>query len=245
LKDTAEALKINGKHMKAILRAAMCCLEIQLYDECVHWCDEGLQIDPKEKKLISMRKQSLDKKKVEERNKRKREVEMKMKKKKQMELADAMFERDITVEGSSSKETILEKLKAQSMNQPQEDKIFMDEEKQLHWPVYFLYPEFNQSDFIEDFCESNRFSDHLEVMFDSSNLPQWDTERHYIKDYLKVFYESRTSNSCVEIPVSRTLKEVLSEKRYVIRNGAPSFIVLSTSSKFYQEFSKTVQIEVP
>ena len=65
-------------------------------------------------------------------------------------------ERGIKVEGGPSNEAILEKLKSQSMNQPQEDKIYLDDENLLHWPVYFLYPEYNQSDFIEDYCESNR-----------------------------------------------------------------------------------------
>ena len=67
-------------------------------------------------------------------------------------------ERGIKVEGNTSKDTILERLKAQATSQPQEDKIYLDDEKQLHWPVYFLYPEYNQSDFIEDFCECNRYN---------------------------------------------------------------------------------------
>lgn len=65
-------------------------------------------------------------------------------------------ERGIKVEGSTSNGSALERLKAQSSSQPQEGKVYLDDNNQLHWPVYFLYPEYNQSDFIEDFCESSR-----------------------------------------------------------------------------------------
>lgn len=33
--------------------------------------------------------------------------------------------------------------------------VFQDEHGQLHWPVLFLYPEHQQSDFISAFCENS------------------------------------------------------------------------------------------
>lgn len=33
--------------------------------------------------------------------------------------------------------------------------VFLDEHGSLHWPVLFLYPEHQQSDFISAFCEKN------------------------------------------------------------------------------------------
>lgn len=32
--------------------------------------------------------------------------------------------------------------------------VFLDEQGSLHWPVLFLYPEHQQSDFISAFCEN-------------------------------------------------------------------------------------------
>uniref|UniRef100_A0AAV2KV74 Cns1/TTC4 wheel domain-containing protein n=1 Tax=Knipowitschia caucasica TaxID=637954 RepID=A0AAV2KV74_KNICA len=48
----------------------------------------------------------------------------------------------------------------------------------LYWPVLFLYPEHQQSDFISAFCENHCFSDHLSVMF-GEELPPWDTQQKY------------------------------------------------------------------
>ncbi|KAK0133263.1 Tetratricopeptide repeat protein 4 [Merluccius polli] len=33
--------------------------------------------------------------------------------------------------------------------------VFLDEQGALHWPVLFLYPEHQQSDFISAFCDSS------------------------------------------------------------------------------------------
>lgn len=33
--------------------------------------------------------------------------------------------------------------------------VFLDEQGSLHWPVLFLYPEHQQTDFISAFCENN------------------------------------------------------------------------------------------
>lgn len=40
---------------------------------------------------------------------------------------------------------------------------YVDEDENIHWPVAFLYDEFNQSDFIEDFPEVATFRQVLEV----------------------------------------------------------------------------------
>ena len=45
----------------------------------------------------------------------------------------------------------------------------------LVWPVLFLYPEFGETDFIQEFVENQRFQDHIDVMFgDPDNRPGWD-----------------------------------------------------------------------
>ena len=54
------------------------------------------------------------------------------------------------------------------------------EENILVWPVLFLYPEFGETDFIEEFRETDRFLDHLEVMFGAGvERPAWDVENRY------------------------------------------------------------------
>ena len=35
-------------------------------------------------------------------------------------------------------------------------KVDMDASGVLHWPVMFVYPEFNETDLISSFCENDR-----------------------------------------------------------------------------------------
>jgi hypothetical protein len=43
-------------------------------------------------------------------------------------------------------------------------KPVLDKSKILHWPVLLLYAEVMSSDFIEDFCETDMFSVHLDMI---------------------------------------------------------------------------------
>lgn len=40
----------------------------------------------------------------------------------------------------------------------------LDTNNTLHWPVLLLYAEVMSSDFIEDFCETDIFSAHLDMV---------------------------------------------------------------------------------
>lgn len=43
-------------------------------------------------------------------------------------------------------------------------KPVLDKSNILHWPALLLYAEVMSSDFIEDFCETDMFSDHLDMI---------------------------------------------------------------------------------
>ena len=43
-------------------------------------------------------------------------------------------------------------------------KSILDKDNILHWPVLLLYAEFMTSDIIEDFCETDMFSAHLDMI---------------------------------------------------------------------------------
>lgn len=43
-------------------------------------------------------------------------------------------------------------------------KPVLDKNKILHWPALLLYAEVMSSDFIEDFCETDMFSAHLDMI---------------------------------------------------------------------------------
>ncbi|EAX06673.1 tetratricopeptide repeat protein 4 isoform 2 [Homo sapiens] len=71
LNDVTAARKLKPCHLKAIIRGALCHLELKHFAEAVNWCDEGLQIDAKEKKLLEMRAKADKLKRIEQRDVRK------------------------------------------------------------------------------------------------------------------------------------------------------------------------------
>lgn len=59
----------------------------------------------------------------------------------------------------------------------------------LVFPVMLLYPQYAQSDFIQDFHEDSTIGDHLDVMFPPEtrgSLP-WDQKGEYISTSLNVY----------------------------------------------------------
>lgn len=69
-------------------------------------------------------------------------------------------------------------------------KPVFDQSKILHWPVVLLYPEVMSSDIIEDFCETDMFSPHLDMMFSESSPPlPWDKDNAYTRENIELYFE--------------------------------------------------------
>jgi len=66
-------------------------------------------------------------------------------------------------------------------------KVFLDDSGKLHWPVMFVYEEYAQVDFIEDFVEDSALGDHLDVMFPENEYPDWDTYKKYGRADIEVY----------------------------------------------------------
>nr|XP_014336896.1 PREDICTED: tetratricopeptide repeat protein 4 isoform X3 [Bos mutus] len=88
LNDVTAARKLKPCHLKAIIRGASCHLELKNYVEAVNWCDEGLQIDATEKKLLDLRAKADKLKRTEQRDVRK----AKLKEKKQQDQNEALLQ---------------------------------------------------------------------------------------------------------------------------------------------------------
>ncbi|KFQ25825.1 Tetratricopeptide repeat protein 4, partial [Mesitornis unicolor] len=182
LNDAIQAKKLKPTHLKAIIRGALCHMELKNFSEAIAWCEEGLRIDSKEKKLVEMRAKA-DKLKLlgffplilptvpvwflflQERNIK------------------------LVLEPSNEEEEVSDGLAEISLDGFHSDnatgaKVHLDADGSLHWPVLFLYPEHEQTDFIAAFHENSRFIDHLMVMF--AELPPWDLERKYLPSNLEV-----------------------------------------------------------
>uniref|UniRef100_A0A3P8WM44 Tetratricopeptide repeat domain 4 n=1 Tax=Cynoglossus semilaevis TaxID=244447 RepID=A0A3P8WM44_CYNSE len=245
LNDASAAKKIKPTHLKALIRGAQCCIELRSYTDAIKWCDEGLKAHPTEKKLQDLRVTADKHKRAAERDSRKAKIkEKKLHGEKEVLLA-AIKDRGIKLlkasqrrqRGSDSEdkdrsstgaisELSLDGLSSQELMGAQ---VFQDEHGQLHWPVLFLYPEHQQSDFISAFCENSCFIDQLVVMF-GEELPPWDVDRKYYPQNLQV-----------QIPIE--VQEIINSSvfsafvcRFFVKAGTPSFMVFAKDSPFKTKF---------
>ncbi|GAB0193201.1 tetratricopeptide repeat protein 4 [Grus japonensis] len=191
LNDAIQAKKLKPTHLKAIIRGALCHMELKNFSEAIAWCEEGLRIDSKEKKLVEMRAKADKLKRAEERDARKAKVMEKKEQRQKEILLAAIKERNIklVLEPSNEEEEISDGLAEISLDGFHSDnatgaKVHLDADGNLNWPVLFLYPEHEQTDFIAAFHENSRFIDHLMVMF--AELPPWDLERKYLPSNLEI-----------------------------------------------------------
>lgn len=250
LNDAAAAKKITPDHLKALIRGAQSCVELRNFAEAIQWCDEGLRAHPTDKKLQELRAAADKHKRAAERDARKAKLKEKKLHGEKEALLAAIKDRGIKLcqsaksqhssdsededEGSSAaiSQLSLDGLSSQEATGAQ---VFLDEQHTLHWPVLFLYPEHQQTDFISAFCENNCFIDHLAVMF-GEELPPWDTDRKYHPQNLQLYFEDEVKETLYQVNPETSLLTVLQHKRFFVKAGTPSFIVLVKGSSFWKQF---------
>ncbi|XP_029987184.1 tetratricopeptide repeat protein 4 [Sphaeramia orbicularis] len=251
LNDATAVKKRKPDHLKALIRGAQCCIELRSFADAVQWCDEGLKVYPADKKLLELRTTADKHKRAADRDARKAKAKEKKVLGEKEALLAAIKGRGVKLvqsskprrhssdsddedEGSSSALAQLN-LDGLSSKDATGAQVFLDEQGSLHWPVLFLYPEHQQSDFISAFCENNCFIDHLVVMF-GEELPPWDTDRKYQPQNLQLFFEDEQKESLYHVDLETSLLKTLQHKRFFVKAGTPSFIVLVKGSSFSKQF---------
>lgn len=110
--------------------------------------------------------------------------------------------------------------------------VHLDEKGSLVWPVMFLYPEYQVTDLVQEYCEDTTFSQHLSAMFEST--PKWDKDSSYIPSELSIYYECTARHTLHPVAASDTLGQVLARESYVVYGGTPCFLVVVRGSKVEQ-----------
>ncbi|KAM6962631.1 tetratricopeptide repeat protein 4 [Aplochiton taeniatus] len=247
LNDAVAAKKIKPDHLKALVRGIQCCMELRNHAEALQWCEEGLKLHPTDKKLLELRTNADKQKRAAERDARKAMVKEKKGRGQKEALLAAIKERGIKLlkPAKRPKHSSDSEDEERGSSEPGWDglpsqeatgyRVFIDEQGSLHWPVLFLYPEHQQTDFISAFCEASSFLDHLVVMF-GEELPPWDSDRKYLPQNLQLFFEDFEKESLYQVNLETPLLQVLQHKRYFIKAGSPSFIILVKGSSFYKQY---------
>lgn len=251
LNDATAAKKIKPDHLKALIRGAQSCIELRNFAEAIQWCDEGLKAHPTDKKLMELRGAADKHKRAADRDARKAKLKEKKLHGEKEALLAAIKDRGIKLlqsakprqRGSDSEDededssAAMSQLNLDGLSSQEATgaQVFLDEQGSLHWPVLFLYPEHQQTDFISAFCENNCFIDHLAVMF-GEELPPWDVDRKYHPQNLQLYFEDEEKETLYQVNPETPLLKVLQHKRCFVKAGTPSFIVLVKGSPFWKQF---------
>ncbi|NWT19232.1 TTC4 protein, partial [Vireo altiloquus] len=240
LNDAIQAKKLKPTHLKAIIRGALCHIELKNFSEAIAWCEEGLQIDSKEKKFVEMRAKA-DKLKLEG-TFLGIQTDLSTRCQGRAVLGTDLFcERNIklVLEPSDEEEEVSDGLAEISLDGFHSDsatgaKVHLDADGNLNWPVLFLYPEHEQTDFTVAFHENSRFIDHLMVMF--AELPPWDLEKKYLPNNLELYFEDEEREEMYEVNPEHTLLQVLQHERYFVKAGTPTVLVFAKRSPFSKKY---------
>ncbi|KAK6621470.1 hypothetical protein RUM44_001277 [Polyplax serrata] len=214
LSDCQQALKFQPNYSKAKLRAAQCCAKLKLYDEALQYASDILEKEPNEPTALKIQSESKINKKIKERDARKQKLTDKKLQSELICLKSAIEKRKIKVEIEGD---VMESLEFSSEKPILQDGI-------LHWPVFFLYPEYSMSDYIEQFNENATFFDHIVEMF--STPPPWDSFAKYQINSLSLYYEGLDRSKLYPVDVHSTLSSILSNGEFVVRDWKPAFLIM-------------------
>lgn len=174
LTDSQEALKLCHSNIKAIYRAAKASLSLDMLAEAREYCLKGLQLDSNNEELKKLDRQiGL---KISEKEKHEAKVSKAVAETK--ELVSAIEYRGLQIGKAMYQELT-------GLRKP-----VLDKSNILHWPVLLLYAEVMSSDFIEDFCETDMISVHLDMIFAEDQPLSWDVENNYKREFIELYYEA-------------------------------------------------------
>ena len=249
LYDCSRAIKFNPKNIKAYYRSVKALLALDKVEEGIDCCEKGSALDPK---LFLGDLAKLQKRKLELEELHRLEMEKEAAKKAKIdELEQMKLSRGYNIIKLDDDIHTM-----QHPDAPPNRITIQDGE--LTFPVLFLYPEFNQSDLISQFYESDTFYVHFENMF--SQPSEWDPNHIYHPQNLDIYYTTHpdpnkeepklvsvlktvhASKSPSQNPAHRyvytTLQDCLKMKDYSVVNNVASFIILCRDSPFGQEYRK-------
>lgn len=192
LEDAQEAIKLSATNVKALYRAAKAAFFLGLLVEAASYCQRGLELDPENEELKKLFLQvNARKEELEKHNGCVSKIVSEAK-----ELASVIEKRGYKLGKPMYRELIGSK------------KPILDNSGILHWPVLLLYAEVMSSDLVEDFCETDLFAAHLDMMFSEDSPPlEWDKKHAYTRNAVELYYQAGTGALMSKKEILRHLLE--------------------------------------
>ncbi|CAL7935579.1 unnamed protein product [Xylocopa violacea] len=229
LNDCKLALKLKPNYKKALNRAAICCFHIKDYDQCIDLCDRLLDEFSVDLEVSNLKSQAIAARERLKRDKRKQDRLEKKLNKEEDELISIIQSRGVhleLIEGKRSPD--LKDLEPQ-VPQIAQSRVHLDAQNKLIWPVMILYPEVQQTDFIQNFHEDTLLMEQLEELFNEP--PEWDSQKRYTPQNVNVYFEGKDKCSLHKVNLCYSLGKILQDRRFIVRGGTPAFLIFVKSSE--------------
>ncbi|CAD1478675.1 unnamed protein product, partial [Heterotrigona itama] len=211
LNDCKFALKLKPNYVKVLNRAATCCFHIKDYEQCIDFCDRVLDESPTDKIKLHLKSQAVAAGERLKRDKRKQDRLEKKLDKEEEELLDIIRSRGVNLELIEGKKNPDLKDLEPQVPQIAQSRVHLDIQNKLIWPVMILYPEMQQTDFIQNFHEDTLLLEQLEQLFNEP--PEWDSEERYTIENINVYFEGKDKCSLHKVNICQSLRKILQDKR--------------------------------
>eukprot|EP00802_Teleaulax_amphioxeia_P014505 Tamp_14572.p1 GENE.Tamp_14572~~Tamp_14572.p1 ORF type:complete len:460 (-),score=116.12 Tamp_14572:238-1530(-) len=189
VEDCKMAMKLDPSHIKAYFRCAKAQAALHKWALCLEVCEEGLKVEPGNKEILkelAVAKEKLDAKRQEA---KKAEAAKAM-----ALLQDSKHQRAITKACQERGVRLGECVYGGAVQGGQGKEAYLDADGAVHWPVLFLYDEFDQSDYFQDTHEDASVEGCVSMLFDpDSPPPEWDPTRRYRPDTVAVYIATNQS----------------------------------------------------
>jgi len=217
IRDCQASIKLNPGNKKVVIRAAESIFILKDFRECVDFCKQHVarHVELEDFMVKSLKEIAKLEEEVEQQEKNK-ESEANHRK----NLLDMVRSRGICLKGN-----LFESMHPAASGYHVKHTF----EGDLLWPVIFVYPEYSQTDFIQDFHENDSFTKQFKQLFgDPLNRPAWDSANKYIPDKLKIFYmDSSNPDRMIPFDPKKTLKEIMTCPDYKLVGANPVFSIVA------------------
>lgn len=237
--DCKAALQLQPDYPKVTLRAARCALHLALIDEAAGFCaevDEG-KLNTGDKQVL---RKTREKVRAALEKQRALVADARAKAEAEAALAQAIARRGLRVTDFRD-----EAVRAQLTGENAGARIYWDAAAdEIHWPVLFLYPQHQQTDFLQDVAETACIGDLVEhVLPTHGPSAPWDTAGEFRPHTVDVYLAAGTETGTpVLLHLSDSLASALKRDGAVI-GGIPIMYVLLRGSAFEVVWRKEVDLD--
>ncbi|KAK5064902.1 hypothetical protein LTR84_000736 [Exophiala bonariae] len=226
--DSAAALRVNPRNIKAHFRSASALFALDKVLEALDVASRGIQIDPNNAALSKLLEKIRERAKIKEAQDRRREAEKQRKQQEESILQAALKTKKIQLRGTKNSPNMEDAVIRLSPDP-------LSPKSLLEFPVMLLYPMHNQTDLIKAWAEKDAITDHLSYILP---LP-WDNKNEYKLSTVDCYMDT-ISGGLMKVGKKLTLLEALSNGKTEIVDGLVRIFVvpIPLASKWIEEVKR-------